>query len=640
MWSKLFRIKDFVFNMGVRYVVFRIWHTFQIKSGVFIKKFPINPDFKQFISLEEWKVNTPIFLINSREEIVLQKQPNAILEARFQEIYTNKITFFSNHKFQLQKENQWHNNPETNFKYNNNEHWSTIEDLSKEAGDIKYVWEKARFTYLQDVFRYDYHFEKDHSEFVFQEIEHFIDHNPINQGPQYKCSQEISLRILNWTYALYFYKNSVVLDNGRFEKIMNAIYWQLHHVYHNIHFSRIAVRNNHAITETLVLYLSGLLFPFMPDTSKWSIKGKKWFENEIAYQIYDDGTFLQYSMNYHRVVVQLLTWAIRINDLNGGHSVEKGGENRSFISRFNKIVYQRALSSLEFLESSMDPQSGKLPNYGSNDGALFFKWTDDEFRIYKSQLTDLRASLTGKCYWGSESLSWYGLTNITFEPYDQMEVSLYPNGGYSIINEKEMNIKTFIHCGAYKDRPAQADNNHLDIWINGVNYFWDNGSYKYNTSIDNSNFFAGTQGHNTITIDNQSQMLKGARFIWYYWVKKASISMKTKNDVYQIVGKFKGFKHLGGIEHIRKVQKKRNQLKWVVEDNVSDSKDDMKQHWHINPDVKDSIHFYAIDEFGNRLDPIEQKSKHSSLYGSYKDTQQICFQTKGQKIKTTISIKP
>ncbi len=33
--------------------------------------------------------------------------------------------------------------------------------------------------------------------------------------------------------------------------------------------------------------------------------GKYWFEQEIAYQVYADGSFLQFSMNYHRVVVQL-----------------------------------------------------------------------------------------------------------------------------------------------------------------------------------------------------------------------------------------------------------------------------------------------------------------------------------------------
>ena len=57
-----------------------------------------------------------------------------------------------------------------------------------------------------------------------------------------------------------------------FQKIMNSIYWQIHHVYNNINFSRFPVRNNHVITETLLLFLSHKLFPFFPNTKIWSKK--------------------------------------------------------------------------------------------------------------------------------------------------------------------------------------------------------------------------------------------------------------------------------------------------------------------------------------------------------------------------------
>src|SRR6185436_4305264 len=92
-------------------------------------------------------------------------------------------------------------------------------------------------------------------EFVFQQIVDWIDKNPINCGPNYRCSQEISLRVLNWVYAIYYYKDKNVISELTWDKMMHAIYWQMDHVLHNIHFSRIAVRNNHAITETMALYL-------------------------------------------------------------------------------------------------------------------------------------------------------------------------------------------------------------------------------------------------------------------------------------------------------------------------------------------------------------------------------------------------
>jgi hypothetical protein len=36
-------------------------------------------------------------------------------------------------------------------------HWSQIPDLSEEAGDIKFVWEKTLFSYLYNILRYDIH---------------------------------------------------------------------------------------------------------------------------------------------------------------------------------------------------------------------------------------------------------------------------------------------------------------------------------------------------------------------------------------------------------------------------------------------------------------------------------------------------
>src|SRR6202008_329474 len=94
---------------------------------------------------------------------------------------------------------------------------------------------------------------------------------------------------------------------------------------------------------------------------------------------YEDGTFLQFSMNYHRIVVQLLTWGITL--------CEKNGE------RFAPVVYDRAKKSVTFLRTCMVEENGWLPNYGANDGALFFKLSTAHFRDYRPQLQALAATL-------------------------------------------------------------------------------------------------------------------------------------------------------------------------------------------------------------------------------------------------------
>ncbi|MGB0879313.1 MAG: heparinase II/III family protein, partial [Polaribacter sp.] len=395
MIQKAKKIFNLISNMGFRYLFFRISYLIKTKLGWQKKTFPVKPKSKIGIVLKEWRENLPPFFFYGKNISNLQPQKSSQLVENFEEIKKGVFTFFNKTKIDLGTAYNWVTNPDTGYQYDINKHWSEIQDLSSEAGDIKYVWEKARFSFLYDIIRYDYHFKDDQSKYVLTEIEDFINKNPINQGPNYKCSQEISLRVLNWTFALYYYKDSENLTEELFQKIMHTIYWQIHHVYHNIHFSRITVRNNHAITEVLMLYLSEKLFPFFPNVKKWGKKGKQWFEQEIAYQIYEDGTFLQFSMNYHRVAVQLLTWGIQLAKLNN--------------DKFENIVYDRAQKSLDFLDACTDPITGKLPNYGSNDGALFFKLTNDDYRVYTSQLDDLRAVLNGYTYHNSKSTLWYGI---------------------------------------------------------------------------------------------------------------------------------------------------------------------------------------------------------------------------------------
>ncbi|CAL2105885.1 Heparinase II/III-like protein [Tenacibaculum sp. 190524A02b] len=623
MIQKLKRIINLISNMGMRYVFFRVSYIVKSKIGWHKKVFPINPDSKEFITLEQWKENLPPFFFYGKKIKGLEVSKIQKLVDAVKSIKEGEYLFFNKEKINLGKNYNWITNPSTGFVYDAKKHWSEIQDISSEAGDIKYVWEKARFSFLYDLIRYDFHSKEDQSELVLAEIESFIDKNPVNQGPNYKCSQEISLRVLNWTFALYYYKDSNFLTSHLFAKIMNSIYWQVHHVYGNIHFSRISVRNNHAITETLMLYLSGKLFPFLPNVKKWSAKGKKWFEQEIEYQIYPDGTFLQFSMNYHRVTTQLLTWGIQLANLNE--------------EKFKPVVYERAKKSLEFLTASSDPVTGQLPNYGSNDGALFFKLTDDDYRVYKSQLDDLRAVLYGKTFYNSQSVFWYGVQpeNVAEEKRD--EISIFENSGYYIIQEDD--IKTFIRCGAYKDRPAQSDNLHLDIWVNGENLIRDSGSYKYNTDKEYLNYFNGCEGHNTLSIAGKDQMLKGGRFIWYYWVKKASAKLIKQHKSFNFEGQINAFKQLNkNIIHKRSISKELKSKEWLIKDSVTNSSRKIYQYWHLPLNKKDQIEITSTDALGNNLTPIIEEKWFSGYYGVKEASLRITFETNTNQFNTKIKV--
>jgi hypothetical protein len=453
----------------------------------------------------------------------------------------------------------------------------------------------------------------------------WIKSNPVNCGPNYRCSQEMSLRVLNWTFALHYYRNSPSLTNEVFDQLQYAIYWHMDHVYKNIDFSRIAVRNNHAITETLTLYLVGLLYPQFPGADVWKKQGKKWLEEEVAYQVYEDGTFLQFSMNYHRVVVQLLTWAIALSEKNN--------------ERFSDSVYDRAKKSVVFLRTCMVEENGWLPNYGGNDGALFFKLSNSHYRDYRPQLMALAAALgmDAGIDGVAGDVAWYGLTKKIMETWKPVNgTHSFTKGGYYIIREPQ--TLTFIKCGGYKDRPAQADNLHLDIWYKGENILLDAGSYKYNTDAETIRYFNGTASHNTVMLDNKDQMLKGGHFIWFYWTKIVEASLSAGTDNYTFTGAVNAFRYLGkGIVHRRTIIKHKGRPVWEIKDEVINMPEGikMRQLWHMPLGLKNKMTIAAKDSGDANLLPVVQDGWYSSLYGQKEKTKEVYFSA-GNKIITTL----
>ncbi len=643
-------------NMGLRYAGFRLWYELQKKSGRIKTQYPTNPEKIKFITLVQWRQSFSFWGITKEAAFETSKFTKPDISF----LMAGYFPFFSADKKLIGKDFDWLTNPDTGYKYDATKPWWKVDDYNKVAGDIKYVWEKSRFAYLYDIIRHDKHTGIDHSDWVFQEIASWIESNPINSGPNYKCSQEISLRVLNWTYALNYYKDSENLTESLFQEIMHAIYWQLKHVYSNINFSRIAVRNNHAITETLALYIGGSLYTFFPESQLWKKQGKKWFEEEINYQIYTDGTFLQFSMNYHRVVIQLLTWALRSAEY--------------FNDTLKPYVYEKAYKSLVFLNTCQDSYTGWLPNYGSNDGALFFKFTECDYRDYRPQLNSLHLLLTGKELYNAggwnEDAIWYNLhltsqnshhsisppsisnPSISIPSLSNPSISnpsssqhkfppiklakgwhQFPVSGYYILREPEG--ITLIRCGNHTNRPAHADNLHIDIWHKGKNILFDAGSYKYNTAPEDLKYFMGTESHNTIMLDRHDQMLKGARFIWYNWSQATKAQVADNPTEYIFEGEIKAFSYLNlNIRHKRIIRKLKDQPVWIIADTIIDKPDtsNIKQYWHCLLEVKLS----AIDQDSNTLNIVKETGWRSDYYGIKEPTDQYVAVTPLNSIVTRV----
>lgn len=608
-------------SKSLRYILFRSKYEFERKLGLLSRKFPTNPPKVKLITLADWRISSTRYLFDNQEDIKVIKTKNNKLSESTCRVLEGKIQYFSYDWISLGLEYDYVTNPVNGYKYNVKQHWIKVNDFDEAAGDIKFVWEPSRFCWLYQIVRNDYHNNEDHSEFVVGRILDWIVKNPLNCGPNYKCSQETSLRVLNWLFALNFYKNTDALTDERWDKIVTSIYWQIDHVYKNIDFSRISVRNNHAITETLTLFLIGLLFPSFPHANKWKMDGKRWFEQEIEYQYEPDGTYLQQSMNYQRVVTQLLTLGIAL--------AEKNGE------QFSDVVYQRAYANVNFLYQCQDLNSGMLPNYGANDGALFFQLSDHDYCDYRPQLDALHEMLTGqKLYDESyEDAGWYSVElgrKSHFAPIQRKQgVITFNDSGYYIVRNQDNMV--FVRCGDFKGKMT-TDQMHVDVWHNGKNVLIDGGSYMYNTDAKTRIYFAGTESHNAVMLGNEGQMKKGPRFMWFYPSRILDASLTESDSKYVFKGEIETFRALGyGIEWKREIHVSKDFDSIKVEDEVLNKPQNMqmRQLWHVT----------STDLVITSDGLTENKEGMYSRYYSHKQTnKQIEFITNDNKIITIIKL--
>ena len=77
----------------------------------------------------------------------------------------------------------------------------------------------------------------------------------------------------------------------------------------------------------------------------------------------------------------------------------------------------------------------------------------------------------------------------------------------------------YLRAARFNSRPGHADQLHLDLWWRGQNVALDPGTYLYNAAPPWDNALAGSDVHNTLTVDGQDQMLRAGRFLYLDWAQ-------------------------------------------------------------------------------------------------------------------------
>jgi hypothetical protein len=460
----------------------------------------------------------------------------------------------------------WMRNPLTNARSSLGDRpWWLISDFDRQLGDIKGVWEASRFGWVLPFAQRAARGDAESLKRLNHWLADWAKKNPTYLGPNWKCGQEASIRVLHIAAAaliLHQVKNANT-------DLLDFVRAHLARIAPTIRYA-IAQDNNHGTSEAAALFVGGawLVSNGRRDGYRWMQLGRRWLEQRAATLIEPDGSFSQYSVNYHRLMLDTYSfvyiWRARLGQ-----------------AEFSPQLRSRLVAATEWLRVMVSDVTGDTPNVGANDGTHILRLTNTGYRDYRPSVQLASAVFVGvRAYAGegiwNDGLRWLSVP-IPQNTSPPAKSTLFNDGGYAALRRGQ--AFALLRYPRFRFRPSQSDALHLDFWINGLNLLRDAGSFSYNADERLINYFGGTVGHNTIEFDGRDQMQRLSRFLFGNWPR--AVDIKSLCETHEAVEFAAAYRDYRSAYHYRNVRLTEDLL--MVNDRIAGRFSNAILRWRLAP---------------------------------------------------------
>jgi len=433
--------------------------------------------------------------------------------------------------------------------------WANYERGNNRIGDqdIKFIWEPGRFGWACTL-AMAYHLSNSarYADAFWLNTDRFLTSNPPYLGPHWSSAQEVSIRLIALSFSVQVFTQSNQAAPERLEFVAKAIASHAERIPPTLAYAR-SQNNNHLIIEALGLYTASALLPKHPLSPKWHELGWKWLQSAFRTQITQDGTYTQHSTNYHRLMLQAALWAFAVHD----HSFNN--------EQIPQEITARLAAATHWLWKLVDPETGRVPNLGHNDGANILPLTVCPFHDYRPVIHAAAQTFLNTNV--APGGAWTDMGHWLCSPQNQTQSEVRLGFWSGTPNSKGLTTQTpyiiknqkndswaYLRVARFHSRPAHADQLHLDLWWHGLNLAQDPGTYLYNAPPPWENSLTSALVHNTVVVDGQEFMLRAGRFLYLDWAQAGVTAAETTPDgsTVSLTAHHNGYRK-NGMLHSRKV---------------------------------------------------------------------------------------
>lgn len=453
----------------------------------------------------------------------------------------------------------WFANPFSDLKQPDaSRDWWRIPDFG--SGDIKGLWELSRFDWVVAWATCAAQGDAAALGRLNAWLADWAARNPPYKGPNWKCGQEASIRVMHLALAAWVLGQDRTPEPG----LVSFLRTHLQRIAPTMSYA-IGQQNNHGTSEAAALFVGGSLLSGHDRRAQgWMDKGRRWLEERAQSLIEPDGSFSQYSVTYHRVMLD-------------SYALAEAWRRHRDLPGFSDALHNRLAAATRWLEAMTDVTTGDAPNIGANDGARLIQLTGGDYRDFRPSVQLAAALFEDRDVYGAGAwtapLQW--LSVPSGQPGKAPDSTSFDTGGYHVLRAGP--AKAVLRYPRFRFRPGQADALHLDLWAGGTNLLRDAGTFSYNA--EGAEWFAGTAAHNTICFDWRDQMPRLGRFLFGDWLQAEDVqAVRTGEDG---VSAAAAYRDRHGARHLRHVSLTQNGL--ICTDTISGRFTNACLRWRLAP---------------------------------------------------------
>jgi hypothetical protein len=391
------------------------------------------------------------------------------------------------------------------------DYWKKIDYYSPAVvKEVKFIWELNRHQHFITLAKaWFLTHDDDYARALANQWRDWLQKNPYLMGVNWSSALECAFRLISWTWALQFVKNSHVISAELYGSILQSV--EKHVRYILLHLSRHSSANNHLLGEALGLIYAGCYYPEFAEAVAWRNNGLALFFDQFLAQVHEDGVGREQSTGYHSYVFEFGVLACLAAEHAG---VPFPGSVNSRLEKMCEFIY------------ALD-DCGSIPNIGDEDGGTAVLLSEAEEKnsarllpvaaaLYKHP--DLQRAAGGD----SETAFWLlpGFSVPSPASAAPSRLRLFPQGGYVVVDQSVGNTayKLILDCGplGLGKMAAHGHADALGIWLSvgGEAVLIDSGTFSYLGAGEERSYFRGARAHNTLCIDGRESAEQLGPFQW------------------------------------------------------------------------------------------------------------------------------